>query len=190
MPNNKRHTLKTVKKREELHPYSRKAQQLSRIMMRKEKLTTRSTMTTKDLLAQRWMWFRFAMDDTLTCTTKDDMHDMISMYLERNDDELEKLQKDRQLTKRPKSSREHLLEATITSEKDEYKSGMELPDLTNGKVVKLLREWDGDTNSMTRIKTIRLHMRTPKAIQDMITDENKSKDIEMKIDDDSLMDTK
>ena len=28
--------------------------------------------------------------------------------------------------------------------------------MTNGKTLKLLREWDGDKNSMTRMTTIRL----------------------------------
>ncbi|ORZ18991.1 hypothetical protein BCR42DRAFT_411995 [Absidia repens] len=201
MPNNKRHTLKTVKKREELHPYSRKAQQLSRIIMRKDKLTTtRGATTTKDLLAQRWMWFRFALDESLPCTTKADMHDMIEMYLERNDDELKRLQQERVTTKRPKTSREHMIEAAIASDKDEYKSGMELPDLTNGKAVKLLRAWEGDTNGMNLIKTIRLHKPVVKEVkqQDMMVDgdrQNKTKDVDMlalesKKGDDVMMDTK
>jgi translation machinery-associated protein 16 len=79
---------------------------------------------------------------------------------------------------------------------------IELPDLTNGKAVKLLREWDGDTNSMTRIKTVRLHQRVPKdnskQIQGMSIDKDqaqqtkKSKDVEMLVveGDDVMMDTK
>lgn len=33
---------------------------------------------------------------------------------------------------------------------------IELPNMTNGKIIKLLREWDGDKNSMNRILTIKL----------------------------------
>lgn len=33
---------------------------------------------------------------------------------------------------------------------------IELPDMTNGKTLKLLREWDGDKNSMPRMTTTRL----------------------------------
>jgi translation machinery-associated protein 16 len=79
---------------------------------------------------------------------------------------------------------------------------IELPDLTNGKAVKLLREWDGDTNSMTRIKTVRLHQRVPKdnskQIQGMSIDKDqtqqtkKNKDVDMLVveGDDVMMDTK
>lgn len=38
-PGNKKHTLKNIKNRDAVHPYSRKAQQLQRVIMRKNKLT-------------------------------------------------------------------------------------------------------------------------------------------------------
>ncbi|CAO3631589.1 unnamed protein product [Cunninghamella echinulata] len=126
--------------------------------MRKDKLESKGIPLAKDLKAQRWMWFRFALDENLPCIPKKDIHELINMYLVRHDEELETLKEQRSVTKRPKSSREHLLEASLTSDKDEYRSGFELPDLTNGKVVKLLRAWDGDTNSMSRIKTILVSM--------------------------------
>lgn len=103
---------------------------------------------------------------------------MIEQYLERHDEEIEQLENERNgRHKRPKSARQVTLESLIESEKSEYISGLgkmkkrhkgeihiahvfillELPDMTNGKVLKLLREWDGDKNSMTRIATIRIH---------------------------------
>jgi hypothetical protein len=44
-------------------------------------------------------------------------------YLSRNDDELEKLQALRKDNKRPKSSRQDLVEAMIRKEYDEYDQG-------------------------------------------------------------------
>ncbi|KAF7731456.1 translation machinery-associated protein 16 [Apophysomyces ossiformis] len=158
MPGSKRLTLKTIKNRENVHPYSRKARQISRVYMRKEKLEKKSNERSNNPKAERWLWFRFAFDESLSFATKADIHDLIDMYLKRNDEELQKLREERESSsfKRPKSSRENLLEALIQSERAEYVSGFELPDLTNGKNVKLLREWDGDQNGMSRIKTIRV----------------------------------
>ncbi|KAG0173009.1 hypothetical protein DFQ28_006345 [Apophysomyces sp. BC1034] len=158
MPGSKRLTLKTIKNRENVHPYSRKARQISRVYMRKEKLEKKSSERATNPKAERWLWFRFAFDDALPSATRADIHELIDMYLKRNDEELQKLREDRESSsfKRPKSSRETLLEALIASEHAEYVSGFELPDLTNGKSVKVLREWDGDQNGMTRIATIRV----------------------------------
>ncbi|KAI7866783.1 hypothetical protein BDF14DRAFT_1727590, partial [Spinellus fusiger] len=128
---NKRHTLKTIKNREECHPSSRKARQLTRVFLRKERLDQRSV-------------------ERSNTNTK-------CKYLERNNEELEKLVKERQIgNPRPKTNRENLLLALIENEKAEYKSGFEIPDMTNGKTLRLLREWDGDLNSMARMKSIRI----------------------------------
>ncbi|CAO3671649.1 unnamed protein product [Umbelopsis vinacea] len=143
MPNNKRHTLKTIKNRDSMHPSSRKAFQLTRVVMRNDRLEQ----------LDRWLWFKFALDDTLPCASSDELHSLIQMYLSRNDDELEKLQALRKDNTRPKSSRQDLVEAMIRKEYDEYDQGFELPDLQNPKNVKILRAWDGDKNSMARIKT-------------------------------------
>lgn len=103
-----------------------------------------------------------------------DMHELIKLYLARNDDEINTLEKERARGhKKPKSPRQHFLEALKERESNEYVSGLgqlqkeliilnnnlcikELPDMTNGKTLELLREWDGDKNSMSRIKTIRV----------------------------------
>ncbi|KAI9014429.1 hypothetical protein CLU79DRAFT_767559 [Phycomyces nitens] len=158
MPNNKRHTLKTIKNREECHPSSRKARQLTRVFLRKERLDQRSTeRSNSNPKAERWLWFRYALDESLPIATMKEMHDLVEMYLERNNDELEKLVKDRQIGgRRPKTKRELLLLALIESERAEYKSGFEVPDMTNGKTLKLLRDWDGDNNSMARMQSIRI----------------------------------
>ncbi|KAI8064733.1 hypothetical protein BC940DRAFT_305214 [Gongronella butleri] len=193
MPNNKRHTLKTIKKRENLHPYSRKAKQLERIVMRKDKITSKDSQQSKKAnIAARWLWFRYALDEDQEETTIDGMHELIQAYIERNSEEMEQLQAQRKITKRPKSQREHLIEATMTSDKDEYRSGMDLPDLTSRKMVQLIREWDGDINGMSRIRTIRLRQPVEKTTQQQQPRQTKAS--AMAIDNDhadtDMMDTK
>ncbi|CAO3661761.1 unnamed protein product [Umbelopsis ramanniana] len=155
MPNNKRHTLKTIKNRDSMHPSSRKAFQLTRVVMRNDRLEQRAR--SKDSIGNpkidRYLWFKFALDDALPCASSDELHSLIEMYLSRNDEELEKLQALRKDSKRPKGNRQDMLEALVKKEHDEYDNGFELPDLQNPKIVKILRAWDGDKNSMARIKT-------------------------------------
>lgn len=108
-------------------------------------------------LGERWLWFRYAFEEDKPVATKPEMHELIELYLERHDEEINELEKDRNRGhKKPKNARQQLLESIKAREASEYTSGMELPDMTNGKTLKLLREWDGDKNSMTRMTTIRL----------------------------------
>ncbi|CAJ0756024.1 14621_t:CDS:2 [Entrophospora sp. SA101] len=55
-----------------------------------------------------------------------------------------------------KSSRQNFLEALKSKEKREHQTGFEIPDLLDPKNVKILREWDGDPNSLSRIKLIHI----------------------------------
>ncbi|KAG2175500.1 hypothetical protein INT43_001147 [Umbelopsis isabellina] len=162
-----------------MHPSSRKAFQLTRVVMRNDRLEqrARSKETVGNPKIDRYLWFKFALDDTLPCATTEELHSLIQMYLCRHDEELENLQALRK-GNRPKTGRQDILEALIKKEKDEYEKGfgktanyldimthiaafadttisscLELPDLQNPKNVKILRSWDGDKNSMARIKT-------------------------------------
>jgi translation machinery-associated protein 16 len=132
------------------------------------------------LTGERWIWFRYAFEEDKTVATKPEMHELIEQYLVRHDDEIEELEQDRNKGHRkPKGPRQDFLESLRISEQNEYISGMgkiyksvclvyvfligvfiELPDMTNGKTLKLLREWDGDKNSMPRMTTIRLQKPT------------------------------
>lgn len=152
----KRNTLKTIKNREAIHPYSRKAHQISRVHQRKEKLAKKESQKSNPM-GERWIWFRYAFEEDKTVATKAELHELIEQYLERHDEEIAQLEQDRSKGhKKPKTPRQDQLEALKISETNEYKSGLELPDMTNGKTLKLLREWDGDKNSMPRMTTLRL----------------------------------
>ncbi|KAL1916660.1 uncharacterized protein VTP21DRAFT_5364 [Calcarisporiella thermophila] len=153
MPNNKRHTLKTIKGKEALHPNSRKANQVNRAYMRVDRLEKKRSerITGKNPLVERYLWFRYAMDEEVACLSKSEVHDLIEMYLNRHNEELKELQSTRR-EGRPKSPREDLLEALIKKERQEYISGLDIPDLTIPKNVKKLRAWDGDVNFLSQLR--------------------------------------
>ncbi|ORY98130.1 translation machinery-associated protein 16 [Syncephalastrum racemosum] len=155
MPGNKKLTLKNIKNRDAAHPYSRKAKQLNRAIQRKEKLTTaRAARHSSNPRVERWLWFRFALDENLPCASEEHVHELIRMYIDRTDDELEELEKKAsKAMHRQKSPKIEVLKSLKHSEENEYESGMELPILTDADVVKILRAWDGDANSLARIKT-------------------------------------
>lgn len=50
--------------------------------------------------------------------------------------------------------------------------------MTNGKTLKILRDWDGDKNSMPRMTTIRLQKRdeTKKVVEDVAMVTTKTKE--------------
>ncbi|RIA97244.1 hypothetical protein C1645_752856 [Glomus cerebriforme] len=156
MPNNKRHTFKQIKnKNSVIHPSSRKAAQLQRISLRRDRLElvkSRRTSERVQPIVDRLLWFRYALDDALPCATKAEVYDLIEMYIARNDDEISNLNS----SHKANSSRRFYLESLKLKDKREYMEGFEIPDLMNPKNIKILRKWDGDVNSMSRIKIIRI----------------------------------
>ncbi|KAI8981789.1 hypothetical protein BDF20DRAFT_986804 [Mycotypha africana] len=156
---NRKITLRTVKNRENIHPYSRKAHQLSRVYQRREKMSEKEKKKAANPKGERWVWFRYAFDEEKPAATKAELQELVEIYLQRHDEEINELEaaRTRGHNRKAKTPRQEFLEALKESETNEYIAGMELPDMTNGKMLKLLREWDGDKNGMSRIRTIRVH---------------------------------
>ncbi|KAI9312937.1 hypothetical protein BX666DRAFT_788932 [Dichotomocladium elegans] len=155
MPGNKKHTLKNIKNREAAHPYSRKALQLQRVVMRSSKLSARKNdRSAANYRAEKWLWFRYALDESVKAATLQEVHDLIDTYIARNDDQLAEFEGELKKTgHRVKSPKHDLLLAQKAADENEYVSGIELPDLTDGKNLKRLRNWDGDMNGAALIKT-------------------------------------
>ncbi|KAI9482677.1 MAG: translation machinery-associated protein 16 [Benjaminiella poitrasii] len=178
---NRKITLKTIKNRDSIHPYSRKAHQISRVYQRREKLAQQEKKKQSNPKGERWLWFKEAFGEEKSVATKPELQQLIEIYLQRHDEEIEQLEQERNRGHRkPKSSRQELLESIKESEKNEYASGMELPDMTNGKVLKLLREWNGDKNGMSRIATIRIHKPDEGKQQQPSTTPNKNQENDKK----------
>ncbi|KAI9012303.1 hypothetical protein DFJ74DRAFT_683242 [Hyaloraphidium curvatum] len=157
MPNNAIKNPKNVKNPEQAHPYSRKATQLARATLRTEKIAKQAAMASKQRskAAERLVWFKFALPDEVAVASRGDLHELIAMYIARNDDQIEALTK--QLRKgRPKPSKLANLEALRQSELDEYNVGVEVPDFTDVKNLAFVRTWEGDPNQINRIKMVRI----------------------------------
>ncbi|KAG0245134.1 hypothetical protein B0O80DRAFT_465971 [Mortierella sp. GBAus27b] len=160
MANNKRHTMKTIKNKDKMHPSSRRAQQVMRVVLRKDRLEHRQRIRTQNSFGQidRILWFRHAVPEDVLSLTREQHHKLIQEYLDRHNDEYQSLiALHRPGKARPKAAREDLLTAIMAKERQEYASGFELPDFTSPKNVLILREWDGDHNSVGRIKMLRLN---------------------------------
>ena len=82
-------------------------------------------------------------------------HLMHRRYLQRDDEELAKLESDRR-PGRPRSMREDLLRQQIVVEEREYDAGYWIPDMTDASNLELLREWNGEWASLSTLKFVRL----------------------------------
>ncbi|KAJ3261188.1 hypothetical protein HK103_006497 [Boothiomyces macroporosus] len=152
--NNKKKTLKNIKGLDKAHPYSRKASQMKRAILRT------STMSTKDSLRQepkqrvvdKLLWFKEKADDVLTL---DQLREVIEEYINRNMEEIMELKKNWRQG-RPKPNRLDLLENLHSKEMQDFKLGFEVPDLTNKDVIDYYKVWKGDYNAISDIKIVRV----------------------------------
>jgi translation machinery-associated protein 16 len=150
MPNNKKKALKQVKGLDKAHPYSRKATQMNRIILRKATISANELKRadSKSLLVQRMLAFQEVIDMPV--------HEMIDAYICRNDDEIAELRDaQRGRSNRVIPARLSLLENLRLKDVAEYKNGMEVPE-QSPKNVERLKNWNGDHNSITQIKTVRV----------------------------------
>ncbi|KAJ2850962.1 translation machinery-associated protein 16 [Coemansia brasiliensis] len=161
MPNNKRKRLSKIKGKEKAHPYSRKARQISRAMTKEASISKAKNDRINASIArgQKVVWFRDRInEDDLKAQkswSKLELQKLLSEYLNRNQDQVDELVEKRN-TIRGLSPKETLFLQVMESEAKEAKlSGIDVPDLTNGLVVKTLRIWDGDVNSITTIKLVK-----------------------------------
>ncbi|KAJ1668740.1 translation machinery-associated protein 16 [Coemansia sp. RSA 1813] len=165
MPNNKRKRVSKIKGREKAHPYSRKARQISRAMHKESQIAKTKSDRLSGAMSkgQKVVWFRDNMDSMLgdgeleddkkkKVWTKNELRELVSSYLKRNQDEVDELEEKEGKALTPKEAL--FLQVMETETKEARLAGIEVPDLTNGAVVKALRAWDGDVNSITTIKLI------------------------------------
>ncbi|KAI8924591.1 hypothetical protein BC831DRAFT_464756 [Entophlyctis helioformis] len=166
MPNNKIKKISNIKNIEKAHPYSRKATQMNRAVLREERTAQKKVERDgpKRMAVERMLWFKYAMPDDKPALSDADLHDIVTDYINRNDDEIDKLHKQHQARKeRPKPTKLDILEALRAKDSLEYSHGtIEVPALTDARTVELLKAWDGDHNSMSSIKKIRV--RNPIAV--------------------------
>ncbi|EGF79990.1 hypothetical protein BATDEDRAFT_5937, partial [Batrachochytrium dendrobatidis JAM81] len=142
MPNNKKKSVSSIKGLDKAHPYSRKALQVQRALHRDTELTKKKADRDnhKRLAVERLLWFKFAAPDPPAEITEADVHSIIDMYINRNEDEISQIMS--QLRKnRPKPGRLGILESLREKDLAEYNAGIEIPSLTDTKNVEMLKNW-------------------------------------------------
>ncbi|XP_028599693.1 translation machinery-associated protein 16 isoform X1 [Podarcis muralis] len=141
-----------------IHPYSRKAAQLTKEahkQERKEKLKNEKAYRLS-VVGEKLLWFQSHLDPDKVEYTKKEACELTENYLQRFSDELEQIElrnsiKGRQ--GRQHSSRETAIKQTMERERQMYEGyGLEIPDIVNSKHLKTFSTWDGDLQKLPNIK--------------------------------------
>ncbi|XP_040188655.1 translation machinery-associated protein 16 [Rana temporaria] len=169
-----------------IHPYSRKAAQLSTRRSinrteRKEKLKNEKAIKLS-IIGEKLQWFQSHLDPNKSEFTKNETCDLIESYLHRFDSELEQIElhnsiKGRQA--RQHGSRETVIKQTIERERRLYNGyGMEIPDIVNSKHLKTFREWDLDLKKLPNIKMRKFSVSDslPKSEKDLSAKDDKEEE--------------
>nr|XP_020761517.1 translation machinery-associated protein 16 isoform X2 [Odocoileus virginianus texanus] len=141
-----------------IHPYSRKAAQITREahkQEKKEKLKNEKALRLS-LIGEKLQWFQNHLDPKKVGYSKRDACELIERYLNRFSSELEQTElwnsfEDRQ--GRRHCSREAAIRQTLERERRQYQAhGLEIPDILNADNLKTFREWDFDLKKLPNIK--------------------------------------
>ncbi|KZT59924.1 hypothetical protein CALCODRAFT_430282 [Calocera cornea HHB12733] len=128
------------------HPESRKAGQLERKLLRKHKLEKAGVAKSHKALEQvdRNVFFLHALPEEALALTLSEVHDILrDVWLTRFDPLIEAEQAARRKG-RPRSTKEDKLLEQKRKETEEYRTGIEIPDLTHEATVALFRRWNAD----------------------------------------------
>ncbi|VTJ51829.1 translation machinery-associated protein 16 [Marmota monax] len=152
----------TGREKKVIHPYSRKAAQITREAHKqdkKEKLKNEKALRL-NLIGEKLQWFQSHLDPKKLGYSKKDACELVERYLNRFSSELEQIElhnsiKDRQ--GRRHFSRETVIKQTMERERQQYEGyGLEIPDILNANNLKLFREWDFDLKKLPNIKMRKL----------------------------------
>ncbi|ODV83028.1 hypothetical protein CANARDRAFT_178044 [[Candida] arabinofermentans NRRL YB-2248] len=151
-------TKKINSKKSPLHPKGRKARLLSRATLREEKLNKKKLNHTAYKSDELMIvgFLQQIITEQSPYNTMDKFNDeeielFIDTFINRDEDELQEL-KDNRRSGRPASKRQDSIELRMKSDLNLYKSGWDIPDLTDVDNVKLLRNWKGERGGITAIK--------------------------------------
>jgi translation machinery-associated protein 16 len=71
----------------------------------------------------RMVWFKYALSDELSSASMDQLHELVQLYIERNDEEISSL-KDSLRPGRPKPNKLIMLELLRSKDAKEYEVGI------------------------------------------------------------------
>ncbi|KXJ29284.1 translation machinery-associated protein 16 [Exaiptasia diaphana] len=147
------HTKKAI------HPNSRKASQLARAAHRSEKLQQKKEERNHLIeakIGEKCRWFHEHIDETKIKYTAEEVREMIEEYLHRFDAELQTIEQLNNAVKgrqgRIHASREDKIKTIVNVETELFNTGgLEIPDLTSAKNLKLFKEWNCDMKTFSPI---------------------------------------
>jgi len=136
-----------IKKKEKLfHPLSRKAGQLERKQLRSAKLRIADSKRSHKVAisVDRHSFFVHSLPPEVECLSLPELHEIVQrVWLARHDTDIETERATRRKG-RPPSAKEVNLVKIKESECEEYRTGLEVLDLTDPANVALIRRWKQD----------------------------------------------
>ncbi|KAF2459641.1 translation machinery-associated protein 16 [Lineolata rhizophorae] len=140
-----------------LHENSRDTLRLRRAVARDDRVNaaTAARANMNKPLLDRVAFFQSAAQAKESVFSNEEVHATISVFLNRDDEELETLQSARR-SGRPASNRETLLRQKHAAEGKEYESGFWFPDLQDDDNVRKLCAWTGEWVSLGALKFVRV----------------------------------
>ncbi|RPB18715.1 hypothetical protein L211DRAFT_831330 [Terfezia boudieri ATCC MYA-4762] len=141
-----------------VHPGSRDHKRLNRAAIREQRLrqTQAKRKNARDGEFNRLYFFQDAVKERqLPVFTELEIHELIASFIHRDDDERERLRKERRLG-RPPTAKENLLKLRLEKEEGEYRTGFHIPDLSDAENAQRFTTWDGTHGSLPLIKFTRI----------------------------------
>jgi len=153
------------KKKEKLfHPLSRKAGQLERKQLRSAKLRIADSKRNHKVAisVDRHSFFVHSLPPEVECLSLPELHEIVQrVWLARHDTDIESERATRRKG-RPPSAKEVNLVKIKESECEEYRTGLEVLDLTDAANVTLIRRWKQDDRAYLDIlRYVRISSQDP-----------------------------
>ena len=148
-------TLSSIKKAHTAHPNSRKARQVTRAVLRSDRLASKQLDTSQSkhhVLVNKLTWFQLQLDPANPgkTYTKDQVNAMIADYISRNDEEIQNLVDS---TSRVVPKKLALLEELKRQEEKQHSEGQfEMVDLGCAANLRAFLNWNGDYNAVGLLK--------------------------------------
>ncbi|PGH16578.1 hypothetical protein AJ79_01684 [Helicocarpus griseus UAMH5409] len=161
MPRNLNKVQKQISKKrgkvDALHENSRDSKRLRRAGVREDKLTRAAavTMRGRQIFIDRVQFFQENIADPPVRFSDEDVVQLITRFIARNQPELDELHKERR-PGRPPVKREEVLREKMDAENKEFESGFWLPDMTDEENLRKLAAWNGEWSSMSTLRFVRV----------------------------------
>ncbi|XP_063969111.1 translation machinery-associated protein 16-like [Lytechinus pictus] len=145
-----------------IHPQSRKANKVGAREIHKERVRKvhQETSFKNSVLIEKLKWFQDALDPDKTNYSRADAEEIVERYLERFEEELEQISivnSIKSRSGRQHATREDVIKQTMNREEEQFNTcGFEIPDICDGKNLKLFRLWDGSPKFLGNIKMRRI----------------------------------